>query len=1030
MNLDRYKNLVSYSTDLAAKLTGNVYTQSNAQMVVSRLKRRMIDLKMEDPEDYLAFLKKHQDSEKEVLVGLLTTHHTFFFREFIHFEYLKQALPEIVKNAKKQGRQTLKIWSAAASRGHEAVSLSLFLDHYISQMNLNIKFEILGTDVDPESIKFAQKGLYPYQDVKEIPAVFLTGKWLRGSVDGKMVAKVKENFSAPCTYKVDNLLDLKTNEQFDLILCRNVLIYFDAQNVRKILNSLRERLYPDGLLITGVSEPVGHLCPGMSGVGPCVYAKGGSNLHVVEAEKKTAPIRVVNVDDSKSVLKVLKKIFTDNPHYELVGQVENGEKLKSFLDTHQVDVVTLDLHMPVLGGVEYLEKYYTASHPAVVIVSSVNRDNEELGKKAIELGALDYIEKPNLQNFDKCAEEMTNKIQTICRLKEVRQSAVPLKVQQQSLPPAIKTKVKAINLILFCSSKEHDKLFYVLKELVGYGLFPKAIVAPYLEHEENWQRMFKSLGVNESFYKNNFFIGMSTFLIKFSREFLKDKYTLCFYKSSGLIDSLSDLHLKRNYILSESRPKSATTKVHIMPSPSWAYHIHETFSEDSLKRNVWLQADICEERGIFFVHQNEVLALGYDRNERLSQFMITNKSLSSLPSLAGFKAVGLKRNIDKFGLELQNLGGILLKKIIRNEEYSFKVERGVVSLAVAPKVSLSKQTKIKVMVIDDSATMGKILKKFLDDSPKFVCSDVVSRPSDVLARLKDNRPDVITLDVNMPEMNGVEVFRRFIKPLGIPTIVVSSSLEESDDVLQLLNDGAFDYLQKPSLSEMNKTNFPLWEKVELASCAKIQNQANSKTSKRHSSVFEKNTIIAFGSSTGGTRALSHIFSSFPEKFPPVVVAQHIPAGFSRSFAKQLHQNNPFDVVEARDGDKLRDNCVFIAPGSKNMIISKEGSDYILRILPAKENEFGIPSVNQLFHSVASSFEGQMIGILLTGMGKDGALGLLEMKKKGAYTMAQDEESCVVYGMPRAARENGAALDIVSLDEVTHSIFKIFKNKAA
>ncbi len=1048
MNLDRYQNLVNYSTTLASKLTGNVYSQSNAQMVVSRLKRRMLELKIEEPDEYLSFLKNNIEDEKDVLIGLLTTHHTFFFREFVHFEFLKTALPELVRRVKAEGRSTLKVWSAAASRGHEAVSLSLFLGHYIQALNLNIDYEIWGTDVDPESIRFARKGLYPYQDVKEIPSVFLHGKWQKGNVAGKTVAKVREVFSEKCKYGVDNLLELKTQDKFDLILCRNVLIYFDADNVKKILNGLTERLHKNGLLITGVSEPVGHLQPGMQGIGPCVYTRGGMKApEVPEVQKRR--IRVVNVDDSKSVLKVLKKIFTDNSNYELVGQVENGEELYEFLQKNQVDVVTLDLHMPVLGGVEYLEKYYKSGHPAVVVVSSVNRDNEELGKRAVELGAVDYIEKPNLQNFEKCSEEMTNKIQTIVKLGEVASTpkleVKPSAVAKTTTAPMadvhqISKKVKQINLILFCSAKEHYKVNLVLKELVSYGLFPKAIVLPYLEHKEQWTAVFNGLNISHRLYQNDFLCGISTFLSKYNKDLLQDKYTLCFYESSELIDSLTSAHVKNNYILSEARPKTHMMKVNIMPSPSWAYHIHETYSEDGLNREVWMQASVCPNKSGHIVSQGEVLVLGYNNQDKLTDVFITKSIPSRLPTVAGFKIIGSKKNIDRVAVAIENARGTVLKKIVRNDEYVFKVANGTVSLSLAPKKVTTNPLgfkgpesigrKFKVMVIDDSLTIGKILKKVFDESKNCECIDVVTDPTLVGERLKENRPDVVTLDVNMPKMNGVEVYQKFLRPLGIPTIVVSSSLEENDDVLQLLNDGAVDYIQKPGLSQMDSKNFPLCQKIELACSAKVQTRAKNFNVTRLAPIHEKNSLIVIGSSTGGTRALHQILASFPTSFPPVVIAQHIPAGFSNSFAKQLNNTNPFEVVEARDGEKLRDNCIFIAPGSRNIVMKKEGNDYVLRVLDARESEHGIPSVNQLFSSVAQCFEGKMVGIVLTGMGKDGAIGLLEMKKKGAITIAQDEESSVVYGMPRAAMENGAADTIVSLDDVAKTIMGSFKRKAA
>lgn len=339
------------------------------------------------------------------------------------------------------------------------------------------------------------------------------------------------------------------------------------------------------------------------------------------------------------------------------------------------------------------------------------------------------------------------------------------------------------------------------------------------------------------------------------------------------------------------------------------------------------------------------------------------------------------------------------------------------------------QRKARVLIVDDSKTMRQLLRRILDSAPDLEVVGEAERPSQVESLIHQCKPDVMTLDINMPEMTGVELLRKLLPKHFIPTVMISSlSIDEGKEVLTALELGAVDYIHKPSAQEM-ATMMPLiQEKVLEASRVKRRSASPAPVQQRAlgrvSGSFSSSRFIAVGASTGGTEAIKNVFMGFPADIPPVAVVQHIPPYFSTAFANRLNELCPFEVREAKDGDEFLPGLVLIAPGGRHMEVVREGSKLIAKVYDGEPVNRFKPSVDVLFNSVAKLLGGKATGVLMTGMGSDGAKGLLAMKNAGSFTIAQDQESCVVFGMPRAAIEIGAACEIRSLEEIATALMKV------
>lgn len=339
--------------------------------------------------------------------------------------------------------------------------------------------------------------------------------------------------------------------------------------------------------------------------------------------------------------------------------------------------------------------------------------------------------------------------------------------------------------------------------------------------------------------------------------------------------------------------------------------------------------------------------------------------------------------------------------------------------------------KTKVLIVDDSKTICQLLTRILNTDPELEVVATASLPSHVEALIEKHRPDVITLDIHMPEMNGVELLAKILPKYRIPTIMISSiSMEESPQVLEALEIGAVDYIQKPSFSEIDSATPIIIEKVKAARTAKLVATTPMQTAEKPMSnaPLDTSRLIVIGSSTGGTEALKGILTRLPENIPPILIVQHIPPVFSKAFANRMNELCPFEVLEAKDGDEVRPNRVLIAPGAFQMSLIGRGNNLSVKVEDAPPMNRHKPSVDYLFKSVAKLKNLPPIaGVILTGMGADGADGLLELRKLGAHTIAQDEASCVVFGMPKEAIKRGAAEKIAPLLEIA-TLLEIWAQK--
>lgn len=348
---------------------------------------------------------------------------------------------------------------------------------------------------------------------------------------------------------------------------------------------------------------------------------------------------------------------------------------------------------------------------------------------------------------------------------------------------------------------------------------------------------------------------------------------------------------------------------------------------------------------------------------------------------------------------------------------------------VSPKITPS---RFKILIVDDSKTIRNILSRIFSSDPMLEVCAMAERPSEVEALILKHKPDVITLDIHMPEMDGVTLLKQIAPKYNIPTVMISSiSMAEGPMVLEALENGAVDYIQKPEMSEIEKVTPLIIEKVRTAAMANLSKSSRSRNVKVQQTKYlsDLNSLIVLGSSTGGTEAIKDILTALPDQIPPMLIVQHIPAVFSAAFAKRMNDLCPFEVKEAENGDIIKANRVLIAPGGQQMkFIYKNGTGTIEINDDAPVNRFK-PSVDYMFLSVAKNLYANTVAVILTGMGKDGAKGMLELRKLGVRTIAQDEYSSVVFGMPKEAIALGGAEYIEPLSEIADRITILTKEKS-
>ncbi|MEJ5300868.1 MAG: chemotaxis response regulator protein-glutamate methylesterase [Thermodesulforhabdaceae bacterium] len=339
--------------------------------------------------------------------------------------------------------------------------------------------------------------------------------------------------------------------------------------------------------------------------------------------------------------------------------------------------------------------------------------------------------------------------------------------------------------------------------------------------------------------------------------------------------------------------------------------------------------------------------------------------------------------------------------------------------------------KIRVLIVDDSAIVRKIFAQELSKYPDIEVVGTAPDPYVARDKIVTLKPDVITLDIEMPRMDGLTFLKKLMKYYPVPTIVVSSlTPKNSAMALEALEAGAVEVMVKPGGSySVGDMSVQLVEKIRAAAKAKLLKASphekpsveTVRETSRLSLAQTTHKVIAMGASTGGTEALKAVLTQMPPTSPGIVIVQHMPPKFTQAFAERLNNLCQVTVKEAQNGDSVVPGVALIAPGNYHMVLKRSGARYYVEVKDGPLVCYQRPSVDVLFHSVARYAGANAIGVIMTGMGRDGASGLLEMKKSGAKTIAQDEETCVVFGMPKEAIKLGAVDVVAPLSEIPRVI---------
>jgi two-component system chemotaxis response regulator CheB len=349
--------------------------------------------------------------------------------------------------------------------------------------------------------------------------------------------------------------------------------------------------------------------------------------------------------------------------------------------------------------------------------------------------------------------------------------------------------------------------------------------------------------------------------------------------------------------------------------------------------------------------------------------------------------------------------------------------------------------RIKVLVVDDSAIVRKIFSQELSKHEDIEVVGTAPDPYVARDKIVKLKPDVITLDVEMPRMDGLTFLRKLMKYHPTPTIIVSSLTPRNSELaLEAMECGAVEVLAKPGGSySVGDMSIQLVQKIRAASRVRMLQKSTPPIAAPaaprplepiRSDALKRTShkVIALGASTGGTEALKVVLTQMPPNSPGIVVVQHMPPRFTTAFAQRLDGLCQIDVREAADGDSVRPGLALIAPGNYHLVLKRSGARYYVEVKEGPLVCHQRPSVDVLFHSVARYAGANAVGAILTGMGRDGAAGLLEMRRAGARTIAQDEDSCVVFGMPKEAIEAGAVEYVVSLVDIPRTILKVLEEE--
>ena len=345
-------------------------------------------------------------------------------------------------------------------------------------------------------------------------------------------------------------------------------------------------------------------------------------------------------------------------------------------------------------------------------------------------------------------------------------------------------------------------------------------------------------------------------------------------------------------------------------------------------------------------------------------------------------------------------------------------------------------SEVGVLIVDDSSIVRRVLKKELEQQPGIKVLGTAPDPYVARDKIVNLRPDVITLDIEMPRMDGLTFLRKLMKHHPIPTIVVSSLTAKGCDMaIACLEAGAVDVVCKPdesySVGDLAQRLGDLIRGASKIKLVKTQTpvRANPEIKAFGKSLLQTtNKVVAIGTSTGGTEALRSVLTALPLQTPGIIIVQHMPAGFTRSFADRLNEQCEIEVKEAKDGDLVMPGKALLAPGDYHMQLALDGARYYVRVTNGPRVLRHRPSVEVLFETTAKYAGRNSMGVIMTGMGNDGASGLMVMRKAGAVTIAQDEASCVVFGMPREAIQAGGAQMVRPLDQIPYQIMKYAAGK--
>jgi two-component system chemotaxis response regulator CheB len=346
--------------------------------------------------------------------------------------------------------------------------------------------------------------------------------------------------------------------------------------------------------------------------------------------------------------------------------------------------------------------------------------------------------------------------------------------------------------------------------------------------------------------------------------------------------------------------------------------------------------------------------------------------------------------------------------------------------------------KTRVLIIDDSALIRSVLSEIVSKQPDLEV--VGTAPDPLVARemIRALNPDVLTLDVEMPRMDGLDFLEKLMRLRPMPVVMVSTLTERGAEVtLRALELGAVDFVSKPKLgiaAGMQELSAEICDKIRVAAKARLRRHVDSRPAAPTAGPVEKaplarysrvstEKVVAIGSSTGGTEAIREVLTRLPPDFPGVLITQHMPPGFTRSFAARMNGMCRVAVAEAQNGERVLPGHVYIAPGDHHMRLAKSGSNYVIALDDSEPVNRHRPSVEVLFLSVAAVAGGNAMGVMLTGMGKDGAQAMRAMRDAGSFNIAQDEASCVVFGMPREAIAAGAVHEVLPVTEIADRLIQ-------